>query len=102
MCSVYKQNLTAQGKEKSVNGYVMTNKDYLSSIKEMIIDETQEYATYRLEQQNQDLKRTYSNNNVVLLKIDFHTETIETKESKLISTKGYKEYRENIQLPQIN
>ena len=80
----------------------MTNKDYLSSIKEMIIDETQEYATYRLEQQNQDLKRTNSNNNVVLLKIDLHTETIETKESKLTSTKGYKEYRENIQLPQIN
>ena len=94
--------MTGQGKEKSVNCYVMTNKDYLSSIKEMIIDETQEYATYRLEQQNQDLKRTYSNNNVVLLKIDLHTETIETKESKLTSTKGYKEYRENIQLPQIN
>ena len=62
----------------------MTNKDYLSSIKEMITDETQEYATYRLEQQNQDLKRTYSNNDVVLLKIDLHTETIETKESKFL------------------
>lgn len=80
----------------------MINKECLSSIKVMIINETKGYATNRLEQQNQDLKRTYSNNNVVLLKIDFHTETIETKESKLISTKGYKEYRENIQLPEIS
>ena len=48
----------------------------------MIIDETKEYATYRLDQQNQDLKNTYSYHNVILLKIDFHTETIQTKECK--------------------
>ena len=51
----------------------------------MIIDETKEYATYRLDQQNQDLKNTYSNHNVILLKIDFHMETIQTKECKKMS-----------------
>ena len=84
-----------QGTEKSIIDYVMTtNTEYLNNIKEMIIDETKEYVTYRLDQQNQNLKKTYSNHNVILLKIDFHTENIQTKEPKLI-TKGYKEYREN-------
>ena len=60
----------------------------------MIIDETKEYVTYRLDQQNQNPKKTYSIHNVILLKIDFHTENIQTKEPKLIK-KGCKEYREN-------
>ena len=83
-----------QAKEKSVIDYVITNTEYLNNIKEMIIHETKEYVTYSLDQQNQNLKKTYSNHNVILLKIDFHTENIQTKEPKLI-TKGYKECREN-------
>ena len=83
-----------QAKEKSVIDYVITNTEYLNNIKEMIIHETKEYVTYSLDQQNQNLKKTYSNHNVILLKIDFHTENIQTTEPKLI-TKGYKEYREN-------
>ena len=80
----------------------MTNAEYLNSINEMIIDETKEYATYRLEQENQNLKKTYSDHNVILLKIDFHTETIQTKERKITITKGYKEYRENIKQLKIS
>ena len=38
-----------QGKGKSVIDYVMTNIEYLNSIKEMIIDETKKYTTYRLD-----------------------------------------------------
>ena len=38
---------------------VMTNIKYLISIKEMIIDETKEHTFYRLEQQNQDIKKVY-------------------------------------------
>ena len=68
----------------------------------MIIDDTKEYATYRVGQQNQDLKKKYSDHNVILLKIDFHTETIQTKERKIITTKGYKEYRENIEQLEIS
>ena len=43
---------------KSVD-YVMTNTEYSRSIEEMIIDETKECVTYRLEQQNQSLKKTH-------------------------------------------
>ena len=91
-----------QGKEKSIIDYVMTNTEHLNSIKEMIIDETKEYATYRLDQQNQDLKKTYSDHNIILLKIDLHTETIQTKERKIITTKGCKQYSENIGQLQIS
>ena len=36
-----------------VKGHIMTNTEYLNSIKEMIIDETKDSVTYRLELQNQ-------------------------------------------------
>ena len=66
-----------QGTEKSIIDYVMTtNTEYLNNIKEMIIDETKEYATYRQDQQNQDLKKKYSDHNVILLNINFSTESI--------------------------
>ena len=80
-----------QGREKSVTNYVTANTECLNSIKEMTIDETKKYVTYRLDQQNQGIKKTYSNHNVILLKIDFHTETIQTKERKTITTKRYKD-----------
>ena len=91
-----------QGKKKSVIDYVITNTEYLHSIKEMIIDDTKEYATYRVDHQNQELKKKYSDHNVILLKIDFHTETIQAKERKIITTKAYKEYRENIEQLEIS
>ena len=40
-----------------VKGYVMTNTEYLNSIKEVIIDETKDSVTYRLEQRNQISRR---------------------------------------------
>ena len=55
------------GKEKLVIDYVMINKECLSSIKVMIINETKGYATNRLEQQNQGLKETCSDHNVIFL-----------------------------------
>ena len=69
-----------QGKEKSISNYVMTNIKYLISIKEMIIDKTKEHAFYRLEEQNQDIKKVYWDHNLILLKKGFGKETIQTKE----------------------
>ena len=54
----------------------------------MIIDGAKEYTTYRLDQQNQDLKKKSTDHNIILLKIDSYTETIQTKEHKIITTKG--------------
>ena len=79
-----------QEKEKPVIEYLMTNTELLSKIKKMIIDETKEYATYRLKQQNHVLKKTYSYQNVILLIMDFHAETIQAEGSKILTTKRYK------------
>ena len=46
-------------RKREISNYVMTNIKYLISIKEMIIDETKEHAFYRLEEQNQDIKKVY-------------------------------------------
>ena len=54
----------------------------------MIIDGAKEYTTYRLDQQNQDLKKKSTDHNIILLKIDSYTETIQTKEHKIITKKG--------------
>ena len=81
---------------KSVIHYVITDTEYLSNIKEIKIDETKEYVTYRLAQQNQDLQKIYSDDNAILLEINFHTETIQTNKGKIMITKVYKEYRNNI------
>ena len=74
-----------QGKEKSVIDYVMPNKEYSNSIKEMITDKAKEYTTYRLDQQNQDLKKKYSDHNVIILKTNFHAEAIQTKKAQNIN-----------------
>ena len=36
------------------------------------------------------------------MKTDFHTEAIQIKEHKIVTTKGYKEYRENMEQLEIN
>ena len=88
--------LKEEGKVKPVIDYAVTDTKYLSNIKEMIIDETKQYVTYRLAQQNQNLQKIHSDHNVIFLKIYFHTETIQTKERKVITTKVYKECKRNI------
>ena len=56
---ISKRPRTRQQRNVKLVDYVMTNTEYLTSIEEMIIDETKECVTYRLEQQNQNLKKTH-------------------------------------------
>ena len=55
----------------------------------MIIYKTKEYATCRVEEQNPDLKKTYSVNNVILLKMHLYSET------QLKDTKNIRETQNN-------
>lgn len=73
---ISKRPRTRQQRNVKLVDYVMTNAEYLTSIEEMIIDETKECVTYRLEQQNQNLKKKYSDHIVILLKLDFHADVI--------------------------
>ena len=60
-----------QGKEKSVIDDVITNKENLQKIRKMIIDENKEYATYRTECQQDQVRKTYSDHNEILMEIDY-------------------------------
>ena len=46
-----------QGKDKSVIDYVITNKENLKKIRKMIIDENKEFATYRTECQQDQVRK---------------------------------------------
>ena len=82
-----------QGKEKSVIDYVITNKENLQKIRKMIIDENKEYATYRTERQQDQVRKTYSDHNVILLEIDYITKLESSKQINFITNKGYREYK---------
>ena len=81
-----------QGKEKSVIDYLITNKDNLQRIRKMIIDENKEFATYRTECQQDQVIKTYSDHNVILLEIDYITKLESSKQINVITRKGYQEY----------
>ena len=82
-----------QGKEKSVIDCVIINKDNLQKIRKVIIDENKELATYRTECQQDQVRKTYSEHNGVLLDIDYVTKLESSKQIYFITKKGYKEYK---------
>ena len=87
-----------QEKDKSVIDYVITDKKYFSTIKGMYIDQNKEYATFKIERkESEDIKKIYSDNNVIILKVDFMTEMQKEKRKRIITTKGYKEYQQILQ-----
>ena len=66
----------------------------------MIINETKGYATNRLEQQNQGLKETCSDHNVIFL-ISIQ-KPFKQKNGKQLTTTEQKKYRENIEQLEIS
>ena len=87
-----------QEKDKSVIDYVITGKKYFSTIKGMYIDQNKEYATFKIERkESEDIKKIYSDNNVIILKVDFMTEMQKEKRKRIITTKGYKENQQILQ-----
>ena len=64
-----------QGNGKSVVNYVITDKKYLTTIKEMHIDQNKEYATFKIKRKESgDLKNIHSDHNVIILRVGFMTE----------------------------
>ena len=92
-----------QGKDKSVIDFVITSKKCFTTITGMYIDQNQEYATFKIERKESgDIKKIYSDHNVIILKEDFMTEMQKEKRKKIITTKGYKEYQEVLQHNKIS
>ena len=92
-----------QGKDKSVIDYVITDKKHFTTIKGMHIDQNKEYATFKIERKESgDIKKIYSDHNIIILKVDFMTEMQKEKRKKIITTKGYKEYQQILQHKEIS
>ena len=80
-----------QGKDKSVIDFVITSKKCFTTITGMYIDQNQEYATFKIERKESgDIKKIYSDHNVIILKVDFKTEMQKKKERKLQQQKDIK------------
>ena len=78
-----------QGKEKSVINDVITNNENLQKIRKMIIDENKECATCRTECQQDQVRKTYSDHNLILLGIDYITKQESSKKINFITSKSY-------------
>ena len=65
----------------------------MQKIRKMIIDENKEFATYRTECQQDQVRKTYSDHNIILLEIDYITNLERNKQINFITKKGYKEYK---------
>ena len=87
-----------QEKDKSVIDYVITDKKYFSTTKGMYIDQNKENATFKTERKESgDIKKIYSDNNIIILKVDFMIEMQKEKRKTIITTKGYEEYQQILQ-----
>ena len=89
-------------KDKSVIDYVIADKKCFTTIKEMHIDQNKDYTTFKIQRKESgDIKKIYSDHNVVILKVDLMTEMQKEKIKKVI-TKGYKEYQQILQHKKIS
>ena len=91
-----------QGKEKSVIDYVITEEKYIERIKEVRIDEEKDYATFRIDKNGKAEKKVYSDHNVIMIKLDFVTDPQQEQRKKIITNKGYKEYKKELQEKEIS
>ena len=53
---------------------MITDKKYSRIIKGLHIDQNKEYASFKMERKGGDIKKIYSDHNVIILKVDFITE----------------------------
>ena len=59
----------------------------------MIIDENKEFATYRTECHQDQVRKTYSDHNVILLEIDYITKLESSKQINFITKKATRNTR---------
>ena len=87
-----------QGKEESILDYIITDREHLHTIKDMLIDEEKQYGLYR----SQQGEKTYSDHNAMLLTMNIITEEIKQQKKKIITKIGYEQYRRIIEQKQVS
>ena len=74
----------------------------METTKLMEIDEEKQYGLYKIEHQNKPIKKAYSDDNAILINIDFICPKDVSRKKKVITRKGYKKYQTIIQEKEIN
>ena len=87
-----------QRQERSTLDYVLTNSKLLSTIAEMIVDDNKQYSVFKLEKS----RKTYSDNNAILLKLNLITAIEKQKKNRTITKCGYKKYRNKLTRKQVS
>ena len=90
-----------QGEGRSIIDYVVTSQEYMETIKSLEIDEKQ-CTLYKIECQNEQIKKRYSDHNAIRINIDFISLKNVSKKKKMITRKGYKKYQTIIQEKEIS
>ena len=82
---------------------MIKDKKYFTTIKGMYINQNKVYGTFKIERKESgDIKKIYSDHNVLILKVDFMIEMQKEIRKKIITTKGYKEYQQILQHNKIS
>ena len=82
-----------QDQVRSKSDYVLTNKKLLSTATEMIINENKQYDLFDLEKTS---RKTFSDPNEILLKLNLITATKKQKKNRIIIKCGCKKYRRKL------
>ena len=91
-----------QGKEKSVIDYVITNSQQSETMKKMQIDEDEQYGLYRVEKQNGEESRVYSDHHAILVNMNLNINEGTRKKKKFITQKGYQKYHIGVKTGKIS
>ena len=83
--------------ERSIIDYVIVSQEYMDSIKSMEIDKAKQCELYKIEYQNKQIKKTYSDHNATVINIDFISPKDVSRKKKVITRKIYKKYQPIIQ-----
>ena len=73
----------------------------MGTIKSMKIDEEKQYGLYKIERQNKQIKKKYSDHNAILENLDFISPKEVSRKKKVITRKRYKKYQTIIQEKEI-
>ena len=91
---VFKEKCTrVQDQVRSISDYVLTNKKLLSTATEMIMNENKQYGLFDLEKTS---RKTFSDPNEILLKLNLITATKKQKKNRIIIKCGCKKYRRKL------
>ena len=76
-----------QGEKRSIIHYVITSQEYMETIKSTEIHQEKQYGLYKVERQNKQIKKTYSDRNAILINLDLISPKEVSRKKKVITRK---------------